>query len=77
MGQSHSPELDKIGIPRGRDGLGREIKGSGIWVDEVMGGRHSREGIVWHAGTKRGWETRRGLHLEINRQSALSTLISK
>ena len=63
MGQSHSPELDKIGIPRGRDGLGREIKGSGIWVDEVMGRRHSREGIVWHAGTKSGWETRRGLNV--------------
>ena len=40
-GQSDSPKLDKLGIPRGRDGLGREIKGGGIWMDEVMGGQHS------------------------------------
>lgn len=62
-GQSHSPELDKFGIPCGRDGLGLEIKGGGIWVDEIMGGWHSREGIMWHAGTKRGWETWGGLNV--------------
>lgn len=61
-GQSNSPELDKLGIPRGRDGLGQEIKGGGVWMDEVMGGQHSgREGVVRHAGTRRGWEPQRGL----------------